>query len=161
MFSRNCSHHPFQADKYTGHMVRDTLVRGIDDSDIQQNVLRQNDQDLTLKNTINIIVVKEAGKRSRATLRNTSGATQASYNQAIKNQNLNKCWNIWKNAVVMAAMHRIAKCKACERNGSKCDKRTTSQIHRDRWKHNEWCGWSQHRFSKNVQHFGSLHGQLS
>ena len=43
-FTKNCSHNPFEAVNYTDDMVRDALIRGLGDSDIQQDVLGHNDQ---------------------------------------------------------------------------------------------------------------------
>ena len=37
--SKNCSYNPFEAVNYTDDMVRDALIRGFGDSDIQQDVL--------------------------------------------------------------------------------------------------------------------------
>ena len=77
-FSKNCSHKPFEAFNYTDDIFRDALIRGLGDSDIQQDVLGHNDQDMTLQDTIKFIEAKEAGKRSQATLQNTSAATVSS-----------------------------------------------------------------------------------
>ena len=51
-FSKNCSHNPFEAVNYTDDMVRDALIIGLGDSDIQQDVLGRNDEDMTLEDTI-------------------------------------------------------------------------------------------------------------
>ena len=82
-FSKNCSHNPFEAVNYTDDMVRNALIRGLGDSDIQQDVLGHNDQDMTLEDTIKFTEAKEAGKRSQAILRNPSAATVSSYKQAV------------------------------------------------------------------------------
>ena len=60
-FSKNCSHNPFEAVNYTDDIVRDALIRELGDSDIQQDVLGHNDQDMTLEDTIKFIEAKEAG----------------------------------------------------------------------------------------------------
>ena len=78
-FSKNCSHNPFEAVNYTDDMVRDALIRGLGDIDIQQDVLGHNDQDMTLEDLIKFIEAKEAGKLSQATLQNPSAATVSSY----------------------------------------------------------------------------------
>ena len=43
-FSKNCSHNPFEAVNFTDDMVPDALIRGLADSEIQQDVLRHSDQ---------------------------------------------------------------------------------------------------------------------
>ena len=78
-FSKNCSHNPFEAVNYTDDLVRDSLIRGLGDSDSQQDILGHNDQDMTLEDKIKFIYAKEAGKRSQATLQNPSAATVSSY----------------------------------------------------------------------------------
>ena len=70
-FSKNCSHNPFEAVNYTEEMVRDALNRGLGDSNIQQDVLGHNDQDMTLEDTIKFIEAKEAGKRYHKQLSRT------------------------------------------------------------------------------------------
>ena len=77
-------------------MVRDALIRGLGDSDIQQDVLGHNDQDMTLEDTIKFIEAKEAGKRLEATLQNPSAATVSSYKQTDKDQHVVKCRNCGK-----------------------------------------------------------------
>ena len=68
-------------------MVRDALIRGLGDSDIQQDVLGHNDQ---------FIEAKEAGKRSQASLQNPSAATVFSYKHTAEDQHVVKCGNCGK-----------------------------------------------------------------
>ena len=66
-------------------MVRDPYRRKHgDDSDTQQNALRNNDQDMTLEDSFKFIEAKEAGKRQHATIQNQSAARFSSYKQADK-----------------------------------------------------------------------------
>ena len=51
---------------------------------------------MTLEDTIKFIEVKEAGKRSQATLQNPSAATVSSYKQADEDQHVVKCRNCGK-----------------------------------------------------------------
>ena len=90
-------------------MVRDALIRGLGESDIQQDVLGHNDQDMTLEDTIRFIEAKEAGKRSQATLQNPSAATVSSYKQTDKDQHVVKCQNLENQAMVMSAIHRLGR----------------------------------------------------
>ena len=120
-------------------MVRDALVRGLGDSDIEQDVLEYNDQDMTLEDTIKFI---EAGKRSEATLQNTSAATVSSYKQTDKDQHVVKCRNCGKpgHGDGRDTQARKEKCKAWDKIFSKCDKRNHfANVCRSR-KHNEGCG---------------------
>ena len=123
-FSKNCSHNPFEAVNYTDDMVRDALIRGLGDSDIQQDVLGHNDQDMTLEDTIKFIEAKEAGKRSQATLQNPSAATVSSYKQTDKDQHVVKCRNCGKpgHGDGRDTQARKEKCKAWDKICSKCDK---------------------------------------
>ena len=124
-FSKKCSHNPAEAVNYTDDMVRDALIRGLSDSDIQQDVLGHNDQDMTLEDTIKFIEAKEAGKRSQATLQNPSAATLSSYKQTDKDQHLIKCRNCGKtgHGDGRDVQERKEKCKAWDKTCSKCDKK--------------------------------------
>ena len=51
-FSKICSHNPFEAVNYTDDKVCDGLIRGLGDSNIQQEVLGHNDLAMTLEDTI-------------------------------------------------------------------------------------------------------------
>ena len=90
-FYKNCSHDPAQAVNYTDDMVWHALIKGLGDSDIQQDVLGHNDQDMNLEDTIKFIEAKEAGKRSQATLQNPGAAALSSYKQTDKDQHTAKC----------------------------------------------------------------------
>ena len=127
-FSKNCSHNPFEAVNHTDDMVCDALIRELCDSDIQQDVLGHNDQDMTLEDTIKFIEAKEAGKRSQATLLNPSAALVSSYKQADQEQHVVKCRNCGKpgHGDGRDTQARKEKCKAWDKHCSKCDKKTTS-----------------------------------
>ena len=132
---------PFEAVNYTDDMVRDALIRGLGDSDIQQDVLGHNDQDMTLEDTIKFIEAKEAGKRSQATLQNPSAATVSSYKQTDKDQQVVKCRNSGKpgHGDDRDTQARKEKCKSWDKISSKCDKRYHfANVCRS--KHNEGCG---------------------
>ena len=126
-FSKNCSHDPFEAVNYID-MVRDALIRGLDDSDIQQDVLGHNDQDMTPEDTIKLIEAKEAGKRSQATLKNPSAATVSSYKQADQEHHVVKCRICGKpgHGDGRDTQARKEKCNAWEKIVQNVTKRTTS-----------------------------------
>ena len=49
-------------------MIRDTLIRGLADEDIQLDILGQCNQNLTLEETLQMTEAKESGKRSASIL---------------------------------------------------------------------------------------------
>ena len=59
---------------FTEQMVRDTLIRGLEDPEIRQNILGHENQDMALEAVLKLIEAKESGKRSEASL---LGADQA------------------------------------------------------------------------------------
>ncbi len=67
-FSVRCSCDPGMDVSFTDQMVRDVLIRGLNDLDIQQEVLGNEDQDLNLEKTISLVEAKEAGRRSQASI---------------------------------------------------------------------------------------------
>ena len=63
-FLKQCScAEPREVD-YTSDMVRDCLIRGLEDEDIRLEILGQHNQDMTLDQVIQIADAKESGKRS-------------------------------------------------------------------------------------------------
>ena len=168
-FSRNCSHNPFETVNYTDDMVRDALIRGLGDSDIQQDVLGHNNQDMTLKDTIEVIEAKEVGKQSQATLQNPSAATVSAYKQADQKQHVVKCRNCGKpghgDGRDIQALKE--KCKAWDKICSKCDKKNyfanvcRSKLKRNGGNTTKDVNESKHCLPQNVQYLGSLHGHLS
>ena len=53
---------------YTEAMLRDVLCRGMEDSEIQLDLLGDKNQDMTLEQMLRFIEAKEAGKRSATQL---------------------------------------------------------------------------------------------
>ena len=49
-------------------MVRDTLIRGLEDPEIRQDIPGHENQDLTLEAVLKLIEAKESGKRSETSL---------------------------------------------------------------------------------------------
>ena len=64
---------------FTNQIVRDTLIRGLADSEIRQGVLGHADQNLSLEDTIKLIEAKDSGKRSEASLIGSENASVSSY----------------------------------------------------------------------------------
>ena len=67
-FTVRCSCDPGMDVSFTDQMVRDVLIRGLNDLDIQREVLGNENQDLDLEHTISLIEAKEAGRRSQASI---------------------------------------------------------------------------------------------
>lgn len=53
---------------YTEAMIKDVLCRGLEDSEIQMDLLSEKNQDMTLEETLRYVEAKEAGKRSASRL---------------------------------------------------------------------------------------------
>ena len=70
---------------YTEAMLRDVLCRGMEDPEIQLDLLGDKNQDMTLEQMLKFIEAKEAGKRS-ATRLLLPHATDAITGSAYKNQ---------------------------------------------------------------------------
>jgi len=62
---------------FTDIMLRDTLVRGISDIDIQSDLLGDRNQNMTLAEVIRFVEAKEAGKHSSALFSSTSSTAAA------------------------------------------------------------------------------------
>ncbi len=98
-FTIRCSCDPGMDVNFGDQMIRDVLIRGLYDPDIQQEILGNEDQDLSLESTIKFIEAKEAGRRSQASL-TTEGAHASSQ---YKKQNSGA-----------TSVDRTAKCKKCQ-----------------------------------------------
>ena len=63
---------------YTDSVLRDVLIRGLADSDIQLELLVNQNQNMTLEEVFKFVEAKEAGKRSASKLLDSQGAEAAS-----------------------------------------------------------------------------------
>ena len=73
---------------YSEDMVRDALIRGLEDSDIQLHILGQANQDLTLQEAIQLAEAQECGKRSAGPLSlQTNGQTMINATSSYKHKN--------------------------------------------------------------------------
>ena len=59
---------------YMDHVVRDVLIKGIADNDIQLDLLSEKNQEMTLDEALKFIEAKETGKRSAVTLHQSQTA---------------------------------------------------------------------------------------
>ena len=67
-FTAKCTCNPSTDVSFMDQMIRDVLIRGLNDLDIQQEVLGHENQDLELEQTISLIEAKESGRRSQVSL---------------------------------------------------------------------------------------------
>ena len=71
---------------YSNVMIRDALIRGLEDEEIRLDILGQSAKDLTLEETLSFAEAKESGKRSAGRLNtgNTSmtAASTSSYRRS-------------------------------------------------------------------------------
>ena len=86
-FSISCSECQ-HAVNYSEHIIRDILIKGIADPDIQLDLLGTITPEMTLERVIKFIEAKEAGKRSVSKLNENQiiNSRKSSYRQT-KNQN--------------------------------------------------------------------------
>ncbi len=75
-----CQH----GNDYSDIMVRDAIIRGLEDSDIRLDILSESDQDMTLERVLKLVEAKESGKRSASRLlsgdaTSTAAATHSQY----------------------------------------------------------------------------------
>lgn len=70
--SKTCACNRDVVIDYSNEMVRDALIRGLEDEDIKLDVLGQCKQDMSLDETLVLIEAKESGKRSAGRLLHTS-----------------------------------------------------------------------------------------
>ena len=66
-FTQPCPNCEVDVD-YTEAMVKDVLCRGLEDSEIQMDLLGDRNQDMTLEQALGFVEAKEAGKRSASRL---------------------------------------------------------------------------------------------
>ena len=66
-FTQQCTGCDASVD-YTETMLRDVLCRGLEDSEIQMDLLGDKNQDMTLEEVLKFVEAKEAGKRSASRL---------------------------------------------------------------------------------------------
>lgn len=77
--SKNCTCGQGVTVDFSDDMIRDSLIRGLEDDEIRLHILGQANQDMTLDETIQLAEAQECGKRSAGRLINTDGpATSAS-----------------------------------------------------------------------------------
>ena len=85
-FTQQCTGCGSNVD-YTDAMLRDVLCRGLEDSEIQMDLLGDKNQNMTLEEVLRFLEAKESGKRSASRLlipHSTSAAASSSYRRQKK-----------------------------------------------------------------------------
>ena len=95
---------------YTDAILRDVLTRGLYDSEIQLDLLGDQNQNMTLEEVFQFVEAKEAGKRSASKLMDTQGADSASSSYR-RNKNVNRS----KSAKSKAEAREV--CSYCGKTG--------------------------------------------
>lgn len=83
-FMINCKCNPSTEVNYSDMMIRDVLIRGLEDDEIRLDILADSNQDITLEQSIKLIEAKESGKRSASRLNN--GTVSAAISSAYKSR---------------------------------------------------------------------------
>ena len=89
-YTTECGSCKQQVD-YSDEMVRDTIIRGLEDNDIRLDILSDTNQAMTVEQTITLVEAKESGKRSASRLLggdsiSTAAAAQSSYRRSKQPQ---------------------------------------------------------------------------
>ena len=134
---------------FTDSILRDVLIKGISDQEIQSDLLGNSDQDISLEDTFKIIETKETGKRTALQLNseNQNSSTYATSSYKKKQRFERKtpseriiCSYCGKSGHGKMASYDIrrdkcpafnAKCNNCSRNGhydKLCLKKMSSEI---------------------------------
>ena len=69
---------------YSDIMIRDALIRGLDDEEIRLDILGESRQDLSLEDTLSYVEAKESGKRSASHLIGDSSINTAAAMSSYK-----------------------------------------------------------------------------
>ncbi|RUS74671.1 hypothetical protein EGW08_017577 [Elysia chlorotica] len=117
---------------YSDMMIRDALIRGIEDEEIRLDILGESRQDMSLEEALHYIEAKESGKRSASRLVNNPPAIAAatsSYRRQEKNRYQAKtsepspaslCNYCGKPGHGQGKQERAKKCPAYGRKCTKC-----------------------------------------
>lgn len=120
---------------YSDIMIRDVLIRGLEDEEIRLDILGDSKQDMTLEEALRYVEAKESGKRSASRLlghtTTSAAAASSSYRQQHKQRDINKvndsnpypsapCSHCGKKGHGRQAHERIKKCPAYNHKCAKC-----------------------------------------
>lgn len=89
-FIKKCPCAQPQDVDYSDEMIRDCLIRNIQDEDIKLDVLGQVNQDISLDDALQLIEAKESGKRSASRLHEGPVVASAAMNSTYRRQQNNQ-----------------------------------------------------------------------
>ena len=87
---------------YTDQVIKDVLVRGLYDHEIQTDILGHENQDMSLASIVGLIEAKEAGRRSQASITTDTAHAVSTYRKLDKSKD---------------DVERKYKCEKCQRPG--------------------------------------------
>ena len=94
-FIKRCPCDPPRDVDYSSEIIRDTLIRGIDDEDIRLELMGQPNQEMTLEEAVKLVEAKESGKRSANRLQNSTSTTAAMNSSYRRQNNQTATWSLW------------------------------------------------------------------
>ena len=97
-FAMKCSHCNHEVN-YMDEMIRDALMRGLADEDIQLSLLGDSNQDPSLTEVLKFVEAKESGKRSAAQLIDSHGIESARTSYRKNNQKASRENKIDQNEI--------------------------------------------------------------
>ena len=129
-FSVKCASDTCQAiTNYSDIMVRDVLIRGLNDEEIRLDILGESGQDLSLEDALRFIEAKESGKRSASRLIE-GNPSSVSATSTYKRQNKPRpdgngsspttCGYCGKSSHGSGRQERMQKCPAYGKRCTKC-----------------------------------------
>nr|KAG5712492.1 hypothetical protein BaRGS_011466 [Batillaria attramentaria] len=118
---------------YSNIMIRDVLIRGLEDEEIRLDILGESRQDMSLEDALQYVEAKESGKRSASRLVESSqpsmAAATSSYKRHERNRLQNKaeiknttsqCTYCGKPGHGHSKQERMRKCPAYDQKCAKC-----------------------------------------
>ena len=113
-------------------MIRDALIRGLEDEEIRLDILGRPEQDMSLEKVLQYVEAKESGRRSAGRLQHTASGTTttAAATSSYKRRSKDKaqprdtkpqlCGHCGKPGHTSAKQDRIKKCPAYNHTCTKC-----------------------------------------
>jgi hypothetical protein len=133
LFTAGCTQCNTEVD-YSDIMVRDSIIRGLEDNDIRLDILSEANQNMSLEEVLKLVEAKESGKRSASRLLGTgnttiTAATSSSYRRSKQQQRGHTqnrsvpdtlCGYCGKRGHGQNRHERVSKCPAYNHTCAKC-----------------------------------------